>query len=78
MTFSFRVDRMGKKVEVRGLAVGDDNIRRFERSISEVVDSKKLPIRITMNDNEEDRSDLVDKLRDVFTSEQAIAGTLPL
>ena len=76
MTFSFRVDRMGKKVEVRGLAVGDDNIRRFERSISEVVDSKKLPIRITMNDDGEDRSDLVDKLRGVFTSEQAIAGTL--
>ena len=78
MTFSFRVDRMGKKVEIRGLAVGDDNIRRFERSISEVVDSKKLPIRITMNDNGEDRSDLVDKLRGVFTSEQAIAGTFPL
>ncbi|RBR17895.1 uncharacterized protein FIESC28_06334 [Fusarium coffeatum] len=76
MTFSFRVDRMGKKVEVRGLAVGDDNIRRFERSISEVVDSKKLPIRITMNDNGEDRGDLVDKLRGVFTSEQAIADFL--
>lgn len=78
MTFSIRVDRMGKKVEVRGLAVGDDNIRRFERSISEVVDSKKLPVRITMKDNEEDRSDLVEKLKSVFTSEQAIAGMSPL
>jgi hypothetical protein len=77
MTFSIRVDRMGKKVEVRGLAVGDDNIRRFERSISEVVDSKKLPIRITIKDNQEDRSDLVEKLRAVFTSEKAIAGMLP-
>ncbi|GKU09928.1 unnamed protein product, partial [Fusarium langsethiae] len=56
MAFSIRVDRMGKKVGVQGLAVGDDNIRRFERSISEAVDSKKLPIRITMNDNQEDRS----------------------
>jgi hypothetical protein len=74
MSFSIRVDRMGKKVEVRGLAVGDDNIRRFERSISEVVDSKKLPIRITIKDDQEDRSDLVDKLRGVFTSEQAIVG----
>ncbi|XEV05720.1 hypothetical protein FSHL1_011007 [Fusarium sambucinum] len=76
MTFSIRVDRMGKKVEVRGLAVGDDNIRRFERSISEVVDSKKLPIRITIKDNQEDRSDLVEKLRAVFTSEKAIADIL--
>ncbi|CAG1961897.1 unnamed protein product [Fusarium graminearum] len=76
MTFSIRVDRMGKKVEVRGLAVGDDNIRRFERTISEVVDTKKLPIRITINDNQEDRSDLVEKLRGVFTSEQAIADIL--
>ncbi|KIL92685.1 hypothetical protein FAVG1_03865 [Fusarium avenaceum] len=76
MSFSIRVDRMGKKVEVRGLAVGDDNIRRFERSISEVVDSKKLPIRITIKDDQEDRSDLVDKLRGVFTSEQAIADIL--
>ncbi|KAG8669024.1 hypothetical protein FPOAC2_08336 [Fusarium poae] len=76
MTFSIRVDRMGKKVEVRGLAVGDDNIRRFERSISEVVDSKKLPIRITIKDNQEDRSDLVEKLRAVFTSEKAIADVL--
>lgn len=74
MTFSIRIDRMGKKVEVRGVAVGDDNIRRFERSISDVVDSKKLPLRITIKDGQEDRSDLPEKLRGVFTSEQAIAG----
>lgn len=74
MTFSIRIDRMGKKVEIRGVAVGDDNIRRFERSISDVVDSKKLPLRITIKDGQEDRSDLPEKLRSVFASEQAIAG----
>lgn len=74
MTFSIRIDRMGKKVEVRGVAVGDDNIRRFERSISDVVDSRKLPLRITIKDGQEDRSDLPEKLRGVFASEQAIAG----
>ncbi|KAF4986504.1 hypothetical protein FGRMN_10816, partial [Fusarium graminum] len=76
MSFSIRVDRMGKKVEVRGLAVGDDNIRRFERSVSEVVDTKKLPIRITIRNNQEDRSDLVEKLRNVFLSEQAVVDIL--
>ncbi|KNB07164.1 hypothetical protein FOXG_08432 [Fusarium oxysporum f. sp. lycopersici 4287] len=76
MTFSIRIDRMGKKVEVRGVAVGDDNIRRFERSISDVVDSRKLPLRITIKDGQEDRSDLPEKLRGVFASEQAIADIL--
>ncbi|KAM0340252.1 hypothetical protein ACHAPU_010596 [Fusarium lateritium] len=76
MSFSIRVDRMGKKVEVRGLAVGDDNIRRFERSVSEVVDTKKLPVRITIRDNQEDRSNLVAKLGNVFVSEQAVVDIL--
>lgn len=75
MRFVVRIDRMGAKVEVRGLAVGDDNIHRFERSIRDVVDAKALPIRITLNrEGQEDRSDLADKLRRVFVSEQAIAG----
>lgn len=78
MTFAVRVDRMGGKVEVRGLAVGDENIHRFERTVRDVVNSSALPIRITMtSDGEEDRSDLRDKLRKVFVSEQAIAGEPP-
>ncbi|EXK25070.1 hypothetical protein FOMG_18238 [Fusarium oxysporum f. sp. melonis 26406] len=77
MALSIRVNPMGKKVEIQGLVVGDDNICRFERSIGEVVKSDKLPIRITIKDNEEDRSDLAEKLRGLFTSEQAIAGMFP-
>ncbi|KAM5347948.1 hypothetical protein ACJ41O_007772 [Fusarium nematophilum] len=76
MSFVVRVDRMGSKVEIRGLAVGDDNIYRFERTVRDVVQSSGLPVRITMNEKEEDRSDLAEKLRGVFVSEQAIADIL--
>jgi len=77
MSFAFRIDRMGGKVEVRGLAVGDDNIHRFEKTVRDVVTSSALPVRITLNENgEEDRSDLVDKLSKVFTSEEAVNSIL--
>jgi hypothetical protein len=76
MQFVVRVDKMGTKVEIRGLAVGDENIYRFERALRDVVQSSSLPVRITLTDNGEDRSDLVDKLRKVFVSEQAITDTL--
>ena len=78
MAFSISVNPMGKKVEILGLAAGDDNVHRFQRSIGEVVKSNELPISITIKDNEEDRSDLAEKLRGLFTSEQAIAGVFPL
>ena len=74
MRFLVRVDKMGTKVEVRGLAVGDEKIYRFERAVRDAVQSSALPVRITMTDDGEDRSDLVEKLRKVFVSEQAVAG----
>ncbi|TQS31495.1 hypothetical protein Golomagni_08221, partial [Golovinomyces magnicellulatus] len=74
MTFVFRIDKMGAKVEVRGLAVGAENIYRFERSVRDVVDAKNLPVKITVDDaGNEDRSDLVEKLRKTFISEDVIA-----
>ncbi|KAH7150483.1 PI31 proteasome regulator N-terminal-domain-containing protein [Dactylonectria estremocensis] len=76
MTFVIRVDRMGGKVEIRGLAIGDENIHRFERTVRDVVQSSSLPVRITMNGEHEDRSDLAEKLRGVFVSEQAITDIL--
>jgi hypothetical protein len=69
MTFVVRVDRMGSKVEVRGLAIGDEKIYSVQREIRDIVDSKALPIRITMKDGEEDRSDLVEKLSKAFWGE---------
>lgn len=75
MKFVFRIDRMGAKVEIRGVAVGDENIHRFERVVREVVQSSNLPIRITLTDDGESRSDLVEKLRKVFASDDAISST---
>lgn len=74
MQFLTRVDRMGSKVEVRALAVGDENIHRFERSVRDVVQSSALPIRITMVDGQEDRSDLAEKLSNAFVSDEAITS----
>ncbi|EFY93935.1 hypothetical protein J3458_007004 [Metarhizium acridum] len=76
MDFVFRIDRMGAKVEVRGLAVGDENIHRFERTVRDIVNSAALPVRITMTEGQEDRSDLVEKLRNVFVSGEAISDLL--
>ncbi|KAG5948675.1 hypothetical protein E4U53_006181 [Claviceps sorghi] len=76
MQFLMRVDRMGSKVEVRALAIGDENIHRFERSVRDVVQSSSLPIRITMEDGREDRSDLVEKLKKAFVSDEAVTGIL--
>ncbi|KAG5980615.1 hypothetical protein E4U55_003840 [Claviceps digitariae] len=76
MQFLVRVDRMGSKVEVRALAVGDENIHRFERTVRDVVDSSSLPIRITMDGGQEDRSDLVGKLKKAFVSDEAVTKVI--
>ncbi|KAH6895703.1 PI31 proteasome regulator N-terminal-domain-containing protein [Thelonectria olida] len=76
MRFIIRVDRLGGKVEVRGLAVGDDKIYRFERNVRDVVKSNGLPVRITISEGQEDRSDLVEKFRGVFVSEEALSALL--
>lgn len=73
MTFVVRIDRMGSKVEIRGLAVGAENIHRFEYTVREIVEAKNLPVRITLDaGGNEDRSDLPDKLKRLFVSDQAI------
>lgn len=67
---------MGAKVEVRGLAVDDENIHRFEVNVRDVVTSSALPLRITLTmDRGEDRQDLVEKLRRLFVSEGVISST---
>lgn len=77
MTFVVKVDRLGNKVEVRGLAVGDDKIYRFERNIRDIVRSAGLPVRIPLDEaGAEDRSGLRDKLRQLFVSDQAIDGMI--
>ncbi|KEZ41424.1 Pi31 proteasome regulator [Scedosporium apiospermum] len=77
MTFVVKVDRLGNKVEIRGLAVGDDKIYRFERNIRDIVRSAGLPVRIPLDEaGAEDRSGLRDKLRQLFVSDQAIDDVL--
>lgn len=82
MDFVFRVDRMGAKVEVRGLAVGADNIYRFDRSVRDVVQASNLPVRIKLvpggdnGEQKEDRCGLPDQLRGLFVSDQAVADIL--
>ena len=77
MHFVVRVDRMGAKIEVRGLATGDERIARFELTARDYVSSAALPLRITMTpDGAEDRSDLPQKLRTLFISEERIKGIM--
>ncbi|KAK0702024.1 PI31 proteasome regulator N-terminal-domain-containing protein [Lasiosphaeria miniovina] len=73
MQFVVRVDRMGAKMEIRGLAVGDERIARLELSARDYISSAALPVRIAMTaEGAEDRSDLSDKLKRVFISEDRI------
>uniref|UniRef100_A0A8H7K2G0 PI31 proteasome regulator N-terminal domain-containing protein n=1 Tax=Bionectria ochroleuca TaxID=29856 RepID=A0A8H7K2G0_BIOOC len=76
MDLLLRIDRMGTKVSVRGFAIGHDKIHGFERPIRDIVNSKGLPVKITMTDAGEDRSDLPEKLKKVFASEDAIKSVL--
>ncbi|RFU75911.1 pi31 proteasome regulator [Trichoderma arundinaceum] len=77
MTFVIRIDRMGSKVEIRGLAVGAENIHRFEYTVRDIVQAKNLPVRIAFDANgNEDRTDLPEKLKKLFISDQAIERIL--
>ncbi|KAB5576391.1 PI31 proteasome regulator N-terminal-domain-containing protein [Coniochaeta sp. 2T2.1] len=76
MQFIIKVDRLGAKMEIRGLAVGDDRIHRVELVAKDYVSSGALPLRISKtNSGEEDRSDLEQKLKQVFPDVQLRALT---
>ncbi|KAI0013021.1 PI31 proteasome regulator N-terminal-domain-containing protein [Xylariaceae sp. FL0662B] len=73
LRFVTRIDRMGGKAEIRGLAINDERIARVEATIKDFISNAALPIRITIRDDgSEDRSDLRQKLRDAFISESRI------
>ncbi|KAK1707895.1 PI31 proteasome regulator N-terminal-domain-containing protein [Colletotrichum lupini] len=73
MTSIIRISKVGGKVEISGLAVGHDVIHRFEITTKDVINNAKLPLRITLTeDGSEDRSDLVEKLKEAFASESAV------
>jgi hypothetical protein len=73
MEYVIKVDRLGSKAEIRGIGLGDERISRFEITAKDSVSSAALPLRITMTEaGEEDRSNLVEKLKDVFISPSRI------
>lgn len=74
MEYVVKVDRLGGKAEIRGIGLGDERISRFEITAKDYVSSAALPLRITLNTGEEDRSDLEAKLKDVFISPSRIQG----
>ncbi|KAI0103670.1 PI31 proteasome regulator N-terminal-domain-containing protein [Nemania sp. FL0031] len=79
LRFVIKVDRMGGKAEIRGLAVQDERIARVEVTIKDFVSNAALPIRITMTqDGTEDRSDLQPKFQNVFISESRISDLATL
>ncbi|PNP55446.1 hypothetical protein THARTR1_04276 [Trichoderma harzianum] len=77
MTFVLRVDRMGAKVEIRALAVGDDKIHRVEYETRKVVNASNLPFRIPLDgQGYEDRRNLVTTLKTLFDSREIVEGIL--
>ncbi len=76
MQYVVKVDRLGGKAEIRGIGLGDERISRVEVTAKDYVSSSALPLRIPVKeDGEEDRSNLVSKLKAVFISEAHIKGT---
>jgi hypothetical protein len=77
MQYVVKVDRLGGKAEIRGIGLGDERISRFEITASDYISSSALPLRIPMDTNgEEDRSNIIPKLREIFVSEARIRGKL--
>lgn len=73
MQFLIRIDRIGSKIDIRGLGVGDERIAKFDITARDYIASAALPVRIAMSgdDGVEDRGDdLKQKLKRLFTSEQ--------
>ncbi|KAI0413755.1 PI31 proteasome regulator N-terminal-domain-containing protein [Xylaria grammica] len=79
LRFVIKIDRMGGKAEIRGLAVHDERIARVELTIKDFVSNAALPIRITMTQaGTEDRSDLRLRFQNVFISETRITDLAAL
>ncbi|KAI2614351.1 PI31 proteasome regulator N-terminal-domain-containing protein [Hypoxylon fragiforme] len=72
LRYVIRTDRLGGKAEIRGLGIHDERITRVEVTIKDFVSNAALPVRITVNDDGEDRSSLPQKLQNVFISQSRI------
>ncbi|KAK8118881.1 PI31 proteasome regulator [Apiospora kogelbergensis] len=79
LRFVLKVDRMGGKAEIRGLAIEDDRIARVEVTSKDFISNGALPVRIELTaDSDEDRSGLPQKLQAVFINEARITDLASL
>ncbi|QSZ34596.1 hypothetical protein DSL72_006190 [Monilinia vaccinii-corymbosi] len=78
MQYVIKVDRLGGKAEVRGLGLGDERITRFEVVARDYISSAALPLRIPISNEQEDRSNLESKLKEIFISPSRIADLTSL
>jgi hypothetical protein len=75
MQYVVKIDRLGGKAEIRGIGLGDERISRFEVTAKDYISSAALPLRITLTqDGGEDRSNLQEKLKELFISPSRIQG----
>lgn len=73
MQYVLKVDRLGGKAEIRGIGLGDERITRTEITAKDYISSAALPLRITITESgEEDRSNLEEKLKQIFISPSRI------
>ncbi|KAH6632357.1 PI31 proteasome regulator N-terminal-domain-containing protein [Chaetomium tenue] len=71
--FVLRISRLPTEIEIRGEATGDQHFVRFKIKPRDYLQTNGLPLRITTTaDGDEDRSDLVQKLKAIFVSEDRI------
>ncbi|PSR81421.1 PI31 proteasome regulator N-terminal-domain-containing protein [Coniella lustricola] len=78
--FILKTDRIGSKIEIRGLAIDTDNIARVEFLPRDYISSAALPLRMTRSGDsgQEDRSDLVSKFQRIFISPERVADLAKL
>ncbi|KAI0132651.1 PI31 proteasome regulator N-terminal-domain-containing protein [Xylariales sp. AK1849] len=79
LRFVIKIDRIGGKAEIRGVAIDDDRIARAEVTTKDFISNGALPVRITLTDEAaEDRTDLPQKLQAVFISESRMTDLASL
>jgi hypothetical protein len=72
MKYLIQVIRSSTKARIQGIALGDERTTAFEITAKDYISASALPLRITMTDEGEDRADLEEKLKQVFTSPHRI------
>lgn len=84
MQFILKVDRIGTKTEIRGLAVGHDRITRLELPVRDYISLAALPLRIPLQPDtgaevpDARATDVPAKLQAVFVSPERVSDLASL